>query len=342
MELFRGNRFILVDTPNELQEKVLREVSLVTKTTGRGQKRDRSTVYDLIEIINSETSDDGIGILPLIDDYLYKHYVDIRNINAVEEYKQIVVNFYNEKNYRMANYGIFLPSYLDELEKYDFDFTNQNHHQSLLVGCLTIKTAQAFISTVESVFPGSETKIIDAVNEGRLDELPNFQIMDALETSFEQNTFNTIQTNFLLSNLVDKKRDNRPKKEIVGDFFSEAYRILDKNGRLIMIEGNLDKIFDFDEIKILSNNPDFSDSSKGDLNSLLKQKDLCTTTEIELILLRCGFNRIRIGLANEFKHPQDLVRKMQASRGARIEVKQDEVETLIDFPTLVITADKVN
>ena len=140
-----------------------------------------------------------------------------------------------------ASYGLFAPSYIEGLLPYQKEVGENYPCQSLLVGARTINSVQEFLAVNHAIFPRSENTVID-INTDCLYGSPDCEERSALKTSYKDNRFDTIQTNYLLVNLISSKNrvQGNPidRRTFPYFFLKEAFRILKNNGRLIMVEGD--------------------------------------------------------------------------------------------------------
>ena len=204
------------------------------------------------------------------------------------------------------SYGVFLPSYYQELLEIKRNNPKTENHQALLIGAMSIETITEFISTVQSVFPTAKCSSIDLDNRltHLTKEVPSFQIMDGLNTSFPDNKFSSIHTNFLLNELIDNdKKSNESNSKLL----EKIMRILKPGGKIIMVENYL---------KEYGLSPD-------NLFNLLTQE---------------GFTKISISPGKRFKYPLDLDRFMRSSGGNH--QLMENVDLREDDRVLLITAIK--
>jgi hypothetical protein len=203
------------------------------------------------------------------------------------------------------SYGLNAPSYFKELSAYKKESPQTNKFKSLFIGCSSIDSAVEFLAVNHSVFNDSENLIID-LNTDQLEKIPEAVEMDGTKTSFSNNYFDTLQTNFLLYQL---QSPSYSKEESILKFFIESFRITKPGGKLIMVEGLL---------------------VEGDR----KQTDLL----ISNLLTETGFKNISIDYAEEFIKSSDVSRLTRSSHGnlALLESVQSQQDNRI----LLITARK--
>lgn len=203
-----------------------------------------------------------------------------------------------------VSYGVFLPSYYQKLLEIKENHPGSEDHHALLIGAMSIETITEFIGTVHSVFPKAKCSSIDLDNRlaHLTKEIPSFQIMDGLNTSFPDNKFDSIHTNMLLNHLIDNKKRS---KESTQKLFKEIMRILKPGGKMIMIE-NPPEGYNLD--------------------------NLCN------LLAGIGFSKIRVGPSKMFKHPLDFDRFMRSSGGNH--QLMEKVDLREDDRVLLITAIK--
>lgn len=233
-------------------------------------------------------------------------------ISKVQRYGQVLdkknnPNINTNKDY--LSYGVFMPSYIKELVSYRQEVGTSHQHQSLLVGALTTDTIAEYIGAVNYVFKNSKASVID-IDKGSVSEAPNFQVENGTKTSFKNNTFDTIHTNFLLHQLKGNRGD---KNNRVNDLFSEFYRISKTQGKIIMVEGDLEKVL------------------KVESSPLMKIK-------IHSYLQEVGFKNIQIKNARYFAKNSDLIRFTRSSAGNQDVI--DSKRNYIDKEIFVITATK--
>ncbi len=260
------------------------------------------------------------------DSALYEKYLG-QDISCVSEknkevlsklysYLQILNKLKSESSEdSLFSYGIFAPTYLEELINYKNATNNSGDHKSLLIGALTTDTAQEYTGIVKSVFNKAETSIIDIDNH--LKSVPGFQTMNGLETSFQDNIFDTVHTNFLLYQLHNESFENYKKESEDRDnnfnkFFKEQYRILKPGGKLIMVEGNLYEMLETTDINLI-----FKKLSES--------------------ISDAGFKNIKIKPPKQFTNSRDLFAFTRSSAGNQDIIDKKGTETFIDF---VITATK--
>lgn len=298
--------FVLADNPAQLQNKIRNKLSF---TTGRFVSG--STIRDISELTEGRKIGSTSGL------NLSDEYIQGAPSSTFQKYQQTIDQYNNKYIHAAISYGIYLPSYLKELRSYHNEFSHKQY-SALLIGCLTISSAQEFIGAINSVFDHNSTNVIDIQNNDLVGNLPNFQVMNGLNTSFEDKTFETIHTNFLLHQLI-KNKDQKPndsfgREKLIEKFFKETFRLLKPNGKLILVEGNL--------LSILDNTRDPS----------------CVLDMFKFYLTKSGFKDILVKAAMQFVQPQDLMRSMQV--GPTTQINIDSYQTKPAFGSFIITARK--
>ena len=144
------------------------------------------------------------------------------------------------KEYGYNSYGLFGPSYEQELKDQQKYFSLKDPYRSLLVGAYTTDTAVEYTATVKNIFPQAETHIID-IEGVDCSNKPGFAFGDALQIPFKNDAFQSIHTNYLLHMLSGENEDG---VENVKQLFRESYRALSKNGKIILCEGIFSDILD--------------------------------------------------------------------------------------------------
>jgi len=186
-------------------------------------------------------------------------------------------------------YGRFLPTYYKELLNYK-KINNSDNHDSLLIGAFTEDTALDYQSTVKSIFTKAKSLVIDIEADYLKYKVPDFQIMDGLNTSFQDNSFDTIHTNALLHQLKDVSKNNYDKFISIEKLFKETYRLLKPGGKIIMVEGDLK-----DTLSLVIN---------SHIENVIKR-----------LLTPIGFSNINVKPAEVFSDSSNIDRFMRNSAG---------------------------
>ncbi|MCW1949164.1 MAG: class I SAM-dependent methyltransferase [Candidatus Shapirobacteria bacterium] len=312
----KRNGFVLVNSQEELKKTILDKVSFIT-----GTPNSDSTITEVVDLIKSLNNPTKCRPEPnMFFKYFDRSIVQDKPslFRIAQRYKQTIDRYYDDYINGSLSYGYFMPSYLEELQIYHKRNPQELCHRSLLVGCLSIDSAQEYIATVSSVFDNSKAEIIDISNRELSKQVPNFQIMDGMDTTFASSTFNTIHTNFLLHQLTDS--DNRSHKKLtekekhLKKLFAEMYRLLGHGGKLIMVEGNFESILDTE-----------------DESTVIK--------ELKLALINAGFKDFHLKPVKKFSNPQDLSKKMQSSPGSQINIESNEIDPKVT--AFALTATKI-
>jgi SAM-dependent methyltransferase len=130
------------------------------------------------------------------------------------------------------SYGLFMPTYLKELEGTKNSQSNPEEYHTLLAGALTIDTVRECNYATKAVFPQGHLSVIDLKAKQVAQYAPaitDFYPGNVLAMPFEAGSFDSVQTNILLDHLY-------PSPDYVGDFYQEAHRVLKPQGSLIMVE----------------------------------------------------------------------------------------------------------
>lgn len=143
------------------------------------------------------------------------------------------------------SYGLFGPSYEMELREQKKYFDFKNPYRSLLIGTHTTNTAVEYTATIKNIFSQAKTQIID-IDGVDCQNKPGFVFGDGLQIPFQDNTFQSIHTNYLLHMLSSNNNDDGV--ESIKQLFKESFRVLSKNGQLILCEGKLEEALDIENI----------------------------------------------------------------------------------------------
>lgn len=288
--------FVLVDTPEELTVAVSARISQINDLiSDNTDPKEMDSLASILREPSNISSD--VDNTALLSKYLFKRFgrTDATREELVRG--QIFLQYFSQIENRYSDtvtassYGVFAPTYFRELVSYKTRVGDSRVHKSLLVGALTVNSAQEYLSVVHSVFKNSKSLIID-IDASTLHQLPESQEMDGIHTSFSDKTFDTIHTNYLLHQLRDSEGSNieTPNKiPLLESFFKESHRLLKPNGELIMVESDFGNIFDSN-----SNNP----------VPILKE-----------ILFRSGFKKISFKRAERFLELSDVARLTRCSFG---------------------------
>ena len=225
----------------------------------------------------------------------------VRRISERSQSLRQFVEILSEHRVKGISYGIFAPSYLHHLRSFKEELKTDNC-QSLLVGALTVDTVIEYQAVVHSIFPKASTHIID-LGSDQTDIADNFVLGDALSFPYADNSFDLVQTNYLLHCMSGK--DNLSEAESSGwnftagqlSFLKEALRILKPGGRLLMAEGNLSMIID--------------DPSQ----LFLEGKRAAAVRDLRLALIASGFqpNDVEIDPAKSFVKRADMYQFFNSS-----------------------------
>jgi hypothetical protein len=162
-----------------------------------------------------------------------------------------------------SSYGIFIPSYLEALH----DFNKTVSHDSILVGALNMNTVKEYNYLMGSVFSQRISFIMDKDPSSEVRRYKYFMKKDILEMPFTSNSFDSIQTNFLI---------NEIPREAHTTIFNNALRVLKPNGKLIMVEKTKD--IDFNQLAEIS----FRKIEIKDAGFINKRRDLVMLLEKKL------------------------------------------------------------
>lgn len=309
--------FILIDQPIDLIDVQEKRLTFVNDMLSQNINLDeiKIVVNNLDKDVRCISRNDR----QLTNKYLRENVL-VPNMDSskAQRYHQLLNRIENTKpEYSGLSYGIFMPTYLEELSLYKDKNNQSEDHKSLLIGALTLDTVQEYMGAVKSVFDNAQTLSIDIMGGGKINKVEQFQIMNGLDTTFENNHFDTIHTNFLLHMLCDKKGNN--DEQVLGDddskikeLFSETHRILKTDGKLIMVEGNLEYAFQtHDSYKI-----------KAKIYNILREN---------------GYKNIQIKPSKLFTDINDLTRFTRSSAGNSDAVKNTQTSE----STVTITASKI-
>ncbi len=291
----KNKGFVLIDTPEELRESVLTRIAQINDLITDNINPEEIDRLDSILREPSNISGDVDTVAALFSKYLF-NVIDRTDATREELTRnQIFLQYFNQLKDKApeiinaASYGIFAPTYFRELVSYKNRVGSSRVHKSLLVGALTVNSAQEYLSVIHSAFKNSKSLIID-IDTSTLHRLPESQEMDGMHTSFSDKTFDTVHTNYLLHQLSDpKSRDIKTPNKIplVEKFFNEVYRLLKPNGELIMVESDFNTIFN-------SNDP----------VPFLKE-----------ILFNSGFKEVRFMRSEYFLNLSDVARLTRCNSG---------------------------
>lgn len=132
------------------------------------------------------------------------------------------------------SYGIFMPSYEKALSSFD----STDVHNSLLVGVLNKNTITEYNYLMNNISPKGIRFIMDINPCSDVLDYKHFIFDDALKMSLPANQFDSLQINFVIDEIP---------RELQGNLFSEAYRVLAPNGKFVMVE--MKKDVDFDQLE---------------------------------------------------------------------------------------------
>lgn len=132
------------------------------------------------------------------------------------------------------SYGIFMPSYKKALSSFD----STDVHNSLLVGVLNKNTITEYNYLMNNISPKGTRFIMDNNPCSEVLDYKHFIFDDALKMSLPGNQFDSLQINFVIDEIP---------REVQGNLFSEAYRVLVPNGKFVMVE--MKKDVDFGQLE---------------------------------------------------------------------------------------------
>ena len=201
----------------------------------------------------------------------------------------------------LMSYGLFMPSYQEELKLQKKNYSSPQY-RSLLIGALTPNTAIEYTATIKSVFPEAQTNIIDLETVKKNDK-PGFIFADGLNMPFVTDTFSSIHTNYLLYMLEGKNIN--PIRNIK-NLFTESFRILNNEGKLIMCEGNLSNIFGVDKHSAIQ--------------------------EIKQLLADSGFSDVKIKPAIKFENRREMTKYFRSTNGLK-EIKTEKTDVSMIIAT---------
>lgn len=308
--------FILVDKPNDLIDSIKKRASFINNLNSKDISL--SQITDIVEFnmdkyhLSSFKKYFGVDFPPLSSQH--------KEFNSKHQrYGQLLNKLNNDDIEKcFLSYGIFAPAYIEELFLYKKENEKNEEHKSLLIGALTIDTVQEYLGIVKSVFSNPKSLSIDVDGNYLVNEAQDFQIMNGLQTSFKDNTFDTIHTNFLLHQLCDKNGKDSDESGVdmytkFKDLSTEAYRILKSKGKIIMVEGNLNKAFKTDN-------------------------DFFIRNKIISFFRGVGFENIKIKPTKTFSNAKDLFSFTRSSSG-NYEMINDE-KNKVSKSVITITASK--
>jgi len=160
-----------------------------------------------------------------------------------QQFRQRVESWLGVEN-NLNSYGYYIPSYLPVLREQQPQSTP---HRALLVGALTPDTVTEFVSTISLAFPQNECFVIDPEGIETPTASPNVTFIrgNGLELGNHITGLDSIHTNALFR--FSEKQHN--KIHLEGDmlpiFLSEAFKSLNPEGKLILIESVAGSLEDY-------------------------------------------------------------------------------------------------
>lgn len=164
---------------------------------------------------------------------LYNKYLSVYGEYAIQGVLQRAEVLF-DRSIQKSSYGLVMPSYLEALRTVPEKPAGEDH-QALLLGALSVDTVKEFATTVRTIFPGADCKVID-VNTEHLAPVPpeiaEVSQDDATLLPFNDETIDSVHANHLLTFNTAYNPGLYDRKEI----FAEAYRVLTPGGTFMTVE----------------------------------------------------------------------------------------------------------
>lgn len=295
--------FVMVDSDQEISKAIYSRIGQINDINLRVvQQNELSRLYDLFDTGQRIRTDSEIQ---LYEKYLGPLPKDIKSRNFLEQtfcqhYEQLT----NEHQYK--SYGVSAPSYFTELLNYREKHSPEYPCQSLLIGAATINSVQEYLAVNHSVFRKSKNTVID-IDTHHLLGSPDCIQMNAFEMSFADESFDTIQTNYLIGNLIHSMSSNQTISQLWPE--KSKYYTLLTNGILKALK-------------------------HGGQLIMVERKDIDSITNF---MFKAGFKEIRMEQTSEFQNLTDVTKLTRCSHGNFNLLKKSEKIYLTSSSTIIAT-----
>ncbi|MEK7571640.1 MAG: class I SAM-dependent methyltransferase [Patescibacteria group bacterium] len=228
MEFFRGNSGIkkIRDEDRQLSQRI---AALNSLTPSDVKPHEVGVVYSTHNL-RYMTS--------LTDKYVGQHGTERGKAERFQQFGQLAETLLDLPP-TYFSYGLFASSYIRGLQRQQEEPRKTGEPQrTLLAGALTEDTVKEYTSSVRFIHPDALCYVTDVEGEStsKLPEASGFVYGDAQRLSFADGVFDSVHTNILLPNLTDNSPLITFPETKRTRFFAEAARVLNEDGRLLLVE----------------------------------------------------------------------------------------------------------